>query len=424
MAEVWPNCHISAIIELSYVAPLLFTVFGDIGARLIDIPGQSEHLSLLVGSGLTIGIGAPLGIAGVDMRPALLLPTLNDQILARAKEIALSAKRGEFNLEDELGTALALLQGLTILQDERASELQAALRTALSSLVLSILHNEERLKAALDPDGSAAMATLLGFLLSFASRAASRERLNIFTTNYDRLIEYGCDTLGLRIIDRFVGTIAPEFRASRLSIDYHYNPPGIRGEPRFVEGVVRLTKLHGSIDWRLSHHRLIRSSLPFGAPATHSEAPSDALAQCMIFPNAAKDVETLLFPYAELFRDFASAVCQPNSTLVVYGYGFGDDHINRVIRDMLTVPSTHLVVIAWGDPHGRAKSFCDSVGRPAQISLLIGPHFGDLSVLVGRYLPKPAIDAISFRKAILVERRGEGWSHGAHADDSVAEKTE
>ena len=66
----------------------------------------------------------------------------------------------------------------------------------------------------------------------------------------------------------------------------------------------------------------------------------------MIYPNAAKDRETADYPYVELFRDLAVAVCRPNSTLVTYGYGFGDEHVNRVIRDMLTIPSTHLVVIS------------------------------------------------------------------------------
>src|SRR5206468_11060442 len=94
-----------------------------------------------------------------------------------------------------------------------------------------------------------AESTLQSFLLSFASRATSRERLHVFTTNYDRLIEHGCDLAGLRIIDRFVGALNPIFRTSRIEIDMHYNPPGIRGEPRFMEGVVRLTRLHGSLDW-------------------------------------------------------------------------------------------------------------------------------------------------------------------------------
>ncbi len=52
----------------------------------------------------------------------------------------------------------------------------------------------------------------------------------------------------------------------------------------------------------------------------------------MIYPNPAKDVETTQYPYAELFRDFAASVCKPNSVVVTYGYGFGDDHVKPSIE--------------------------------------------------------------------------------------------
>jgi hypothetical protein len=148
----------------------------------------------------------------------------------------------------------------------------------------------------------------------------------------------------------------------------------------------------------------------------------------MIYPNPAKDVETLDYPYAELFRDFAAAVCRPNSSLVTYGYGFGDDHVNRVIQDMLTIPSTHLVIIAWDKTNPeeedspanasrtRLINFCRKVGKDAQISLLLGPHFGDLETLVQDYLPKPAIDQITIRKAKLEEQRGEAYKRAMTGD--------
>ncbi|MAX97051.1 MAG: hypothetical protein CL559_14570 [Alphaproteobacteria bacterium] len=244
--------------------------------------------------------------------------------------------------------------------------------------------------------------------MSFASRAASRERLHIFTTNYDRLIERGCDYAGLRIIDRFTGALEPEFRSSRLHVDMHYTPPGIRGEPRHLEGVIHLTKLHGSLDWRYDKPRLYRTGLPFGADAGHPAVPASPRSSVMIYPNAVKDVETAAYPYADLFRDFSSSICQPNNVLVTYGYGFGDDHINRVIADMLTIPSTHLVILAWGEkPHERIASFVSRVGRPQQLTLLVGKHFGDIRTLVEHYLPKPAIDPLTIRMSELVERRGK-----------------
>ena len=85
--------------------------------------------------------------------------------------------------------------------------------------------------------------------------------------------------------------------------------------------------------------RLRRLPLEFGGcdPELESAEDDGALERLIIYPNAAKDVETLLFPYAELFRDFSAALCRPNNVLVTFGYGFGDDHtVNRVIQDMLT----------------------------------------------------------------------------------------
>ena len=253
--------------------------------------------------------------------------------------------------------------------------------------------------------------------MSFASRSGTRERLHLFTTNYDRFVEAGADVSGLRLIDRFVGTLAPVFRASRLDVDLHYNPPGIRGEPRYLEGVARFTKLHGSVDWVDSGRTIRRFGLPFGAEdaAPYLAAPglqgADAM-RLMIYPNAAKDRETAAHPYVELFRDFAAAICRPNSAVVCYGYGFGDEHINRVLEDMLTIPSAHLVIIARGDPLGRIMNTYEKLGRNAQITLLIGDHLGDLETLVN-YLPKPAIDRTTFRMAELLKSR---WHTGQDND--------
>ena len=88
-----------------------------------------------------------------------------------------------------------------------------------------------------------------------------------------------------------------------------------------------------------------------------------------------------------------------------YGYSFGDDHINRIIRDMLTIPSTHLVIISYGDESGRINTLYNSWGRQSQISLLIGKDLADLSELVNFYLPKPAIDRSSIRMADILRQR-------------------
>jgi hypothetical protein len=266
--------------------------------------------------------------------------------------------------------------------------------------------------------------------MSFASRSGTRDRLHIFTTNYDRVIEAGADAAGMHLLDRFVGSVSPVFRSSRLDLDIHYNPPGIRGEPRYLEGVARFTKLHGSLDWVDFDRTIRRIGLPFGgsSPDLVSSAFAELSAdssQLMIYPNAAKDRETTFYPYTELFRDFAASLCRPNHTLVTFGYGFGDDHLNRVIEDMLTVPSTHLVAISFDDPLERIMNTYEKLGRHAQVSLLIGDHVGEFGTLVESYLPKPAIDRATFRMAELLKARfGTRSSEANRPETSPVENAE
>ncbi len=372
---------------------------------------QSEHLSLLAGSGLTHAVhylAAGRGAAGMG---ALTLTNHQTHIDQAAEEAAEAAGRKKGNLEDQLRIANELLRGLAILQrNSDADALRNELQTGMQAFAQSILTSEAGIATAEEGQREQAFNTLVTFLMSFASRTGVRDRLNIFTTNYDRLIEAGAELAGLHLLDRFLGNLMPIFRSSRLDLDMHYNPPGIRGEPRYLEGVARYTKLHGSVDWVQVGTNIRRIGLPFGAetvePYLRAPGLGDATAhQLMIYPNAAKDRETADYPYVELFRDLAAAVCRPNSTLVTYGYSFGDEHINRVIRDMLTIPSTHLVVISYDDPLGRIMQTYTDMGRPSQISLLIGPALADLTTLTEIYLPKAAIDKTTFRMSELLKQR-------------------
>jgi hypothetical protein len=342
---------------------------------------------------------------------ALTLGNHQAKIDQTAEKAAKAAGRKKGNLEDQLRVANELLRGLQILgQDDEAKKLCSELQSGMQAFAQSILASEAGIATAAGAKREQAFNTLVTFLMSFASRTGVRDRLNIFTTNYDRLIEAGAELAGLHLLDRFLGNLMPIFRSSRLDLDMHYNPPGIRGEPRYLEGVTRFTKLHGSVDWMQTGKDIRRFGLPFGADSIEPYLKAPGLGETtsnrlMIYPNAAKDRETADYPYVELFRDLAAAVCRPNSTLVTYGYSFGDEHINRVIRDMLTIPSTHLVVISYDDPLGRIMQTYEEMGRPSQISLLIGPALAELSTLTENYLPKAAIDKTTFRMSELLKQR-------------------
>lgn len=388
---------------------------------------QSEHLSLLAGSGLTHAVHTLATGGPATSMNRLKLSTWDEKINTAAETSAKKANRKQGNLEDQLRVANELLRGLEILEDPQAIQLKEELESGMQTFAESILKSETSIAQADSEDREKALNTLVTFLMSFASRTGVRDRLNIFTTNYDRLIEAGAELAGIHLMDRFLGNLMPVFRSSRLDLDMHYSTPGIRGEPRYLEGVARFTKLHGSVDWLQSNHDIRRMGLPFGAPSIKpflqaSGSTASTAHKLMIYPNAAKDQETANYPYVELFRDLAAAICQPNSTLVTYGYSFGDEHINRVIRDMLTIPSTHLVIISRDDPMGRIMGMYKKLGRHSQISLLIGPALADITKLTKYYLPKSAIDKTTSRMSDLLKQRfASNEQPASSATESISE---
>lgn len=362
---------------------------------------QSEHFSLLVGTGLTSGL---TNIAEVTSQAMDRIDFTNfkKEINHWSNDSAKRLGRGTANIEDDFRTALELLQGLKIKNDTDAVTLEKEINNKLEAFIRNVIKTEREFSAS--KKSNDALSLLKSFLISFSSRAASRERTNIFTTNYDRFIEYGLDSAGILTIDRFVGKIKPVFRTTKLELDYHYNPPGIRGEPRYVEGVIKYTKLHGSIDWKFENDSIAKIPLHFGVDENTTLIPKEPKDFSVIYPNSSKGIDTAYFPYSELFRDFSSSVCRPNSVIVTFGYGFGDSHINRVIKDMLTIPSTHLVIISFNNASGRINKFLDEI-NPAQITLIIGSHLGNLQPLVENYLPKAAIDRIQERMFRNLEKR-------------------
>lgn len=379
---------------------------------------QSEHLSLLIGSGLTTAIQyAACGNADNGMNNESDFSVFSDEIKRAADRSAVAIGRKEPNIEDKIRVGNELLKGISVIKENKdfsgLSDIYNNLCLDMVRIIKSFTDNisaiENSIASAEKSKQEEAFNKLVLFLMSFSSRTGTRDRLNIFTTNYDRLIEAGADIAGMRLIDRFVGALAPIFRSSRMDIDLHYNPPGIRGEPRCLEGVARFAKLHGSLDWVNVDGDIRRIGLPFGAksiePFLQASGLDNNYSSLMIYPNSAKDKETAEYPYVELFRDFAAALCRPNSTLVTYGYSFGDDHINRVIRDMLTIPSTHLVIIDFSDSTGRIMDKYASWGHQSQTSLIIGKDIANIDDLVGYYLPKPAIDRASMRMAEILRKR-------------------
>jgi hypothetical protein len=211
------------------------------------------------------------------------------------------------------------------------------------------------------------------------TRPLNLKRVNVFTLNYDTLVEQAADAEGVVLVDGFVGTVRRVFRPESYDHDLYFPAETTEGRVHRFDRVAHLYKLHGSITWRAGQPDW---NNPYGVAAGPDE-PNEQTA--LIYPTPAKIGETLGMPYAELFRRFAGAVVRPQSTLFVLGYGFGDDHVNAIIRQALTVPSFTLVIV---DPNP-ISDFVEALKSASdrRVWIFSGRTFGTFGGFVERVLP-------------------------------------
>ena len=224
------------------------------------------------------------------------------------------------------------------------------------------------------------------------TRPLNLKRANIFTLNYDTLIEQAADAAGVVLLDGFVGTQRRVFRPESYEQDLYFPAETTEGRVHRFDRVLHLYKLHGSITWSAEESQIDN---PYGVrSATFNPHEAEPL---LIYPMASKYGETLGIPYSELFRRFASALVRPQSVLVTIGYGFGDEHVNAIIRQAMAIPSFTLVVV---DPRPES-SFVTQLRKLKDRRLWIaqGPKIGTFAGFVNWILPDLRDEEI--RKKVL-----------------------
>lgn len=157
-----------------------------------------------------------------------------------------------------------------------------------------------------------------------------KSAIEIFTTNYDVLIERSLEEAQVPLFDGFSGSYLPFFNTECFDDEGQMPPPEW----------VRLWKLHGSVNWTISENggkrRVIRDQ-----NATKGE---------MILPSHLKYEESKKLPYQALMDRLHTTMKKRGALLVTSGFSFGDQHINSILFDALEAHSlTHIISLQFGD---------------------------------------------------------------------------
>lgn len=193
-------------------------------------------------------------------------------------------------------------------------------------------------------------------LQKLARRRVRDPRLKIFTTNYDMCFETAASNLGLMVVDGFSYTRIRKFNGRYFNYDV------VRRDldsNEYVEGIFQLYKLHGSVSWERKDKDIIESN---------GFLPQDAV---LIYPAKGKYQQAFIQPHLELLSRFLESLRQPNSCLLIAGFGFNDDHLSEpIISAVKSNPGLKLIISDF-----RAAYNIDKSG------IITSPYWEELSEL-------------------------------------------
>jgi hypothetical protein len=259
---------------------------------------RSRHVCAFLGAGIARACGLPdvaqlqeqvVSVLGAGDREAF-----ERQLIGRNLEEALTRIRRIAALV----TGEETFDGLT---DSEAK----ALDTAVCKAIVNALDVQ-----------NANLAPVCHFA-AWAKRADYHLPIELFTVNYDLLLETALENLGVPYFDGFIGTLRARFHTELVE-----GKPGSDREwmPAFF---VRLWKLHGSVNWvRQADRQIVR----LGQPVPEGDAAA-------IYPSDTKYEESRRVPFVVLQDRLRRALHEPETLVLIAGYSFGDKHLNELLFD-------------------------------------------------------------------------------------------
>ena len=142
-------------------------------------------------------------------------------------------------------------------------------------------------------DAETDLAAHQGILRKLARRGVRKPRTKLFTTNYDLAFEYAARLQRFVVIDGFSHAAPPVFDRSHFGLDI-VRRDNAKDAPDYLDSVVQLFKLHGSIDWRRTATEIIRARGDEGSPV-------------LIYPRDSKYQEAFEPPFLDMMSAFQTA---------------------------------------------------------------------------------------------------------------------
>ena len=157
-------------------------------------------------------------------------------------------------------------------------------------------------------------------LVSWIGGTHRDHAIEVFTPNYDLLLEEAFERAQLPYFDGFTGSHRPFFDSVSISDD------------ALPSRWSRLWKIHGSLGWEFSGDTIIRTG--------------SRDATMLIYPDHLKYDQITRQPFSALYERLRTFLMTPDSLLLCVGFSFGDAQISAVLDEALAA-NTHSAIFAF-----------------------------------------------------------------------------
>ena len=177
------------------------------------------------------------------------------------------------------------------------------------------------------------------FIRKLARRKSKDPRVKLFTTNYDTCFEDAAGLLGITVIDGFSFSMPRIYDARFFDMDIvRRNTTSSSTNIHYLEGVYHLYKLHGSTNWSRD------ATSSYIIKQVENVKAEDS---CIIFPAKGKYQQSYIQPHLELIARFSQSLREPNTCLIIAGFGFNDDHLSEpILSAILSNPHLKVIIVS------------------------------------------------------------------------------
>jgi len=301
---------------------------------LEKLAGTSRHVAFLLGAGTSKAIGLPdvpeLGKRvgeGIASRDKALGETY-DKILGERK-----------NIEGALSWIRSIA---SVLHGSTASNFQGIDAETSATLNKEICGQIARIVSQDPSEGFQVHRSFAGWL----GRSEHRLPVEVFTLNYDLLVERGLELAGVPYFDGFAGVFEGRFRTDLVDSA----ESGATGRLEVPPGWVRVWKLHGSISWRIKYPQGTSGGNAYISRVGSPLPPESDQEMLAIYPSEEKYQESRRLPFTTLFDRFRRSLAVSESLTIISGYSFLDQDVNEIIFDAVErFPRSEVVALFFSD---------------------------------------------------------------------------